>query len=58
MSRQASTYARIARWLFAFVIFAYLWCEGGYWRYVSYAGIAIACSVGILLGVASRATRK
>lgn len=55
---KASTYSRIMRWIFAFVIFAYLWREGGYWRYVSYAGIAIAGIVGVLLGIASRMTRK
>jgi uncharacterized membrane protein YccC len=51
---KANTYSRIIRWIFAFIIFGYLWREGGYWRYVSYIGIAIAAVIGILLVIVVR----
>ena len=51
---QTMTYSRIIRWVFAFIIFGYLWREGGGWRYVSYVGIALAAVVGVLLGIVTR----
>lgn len=57
MSR-ASTYFRILRWIFALLVFTYLWREGGYWRYVSYIGFVIAGIVAVLLLVVFRSRQR
>lgn len=51
-------YARIARWLFAIVIFAYLWWQGGYWRYVAYAGFAFLATFVVLFAISSKSARR
>jgi hypothetical protein len=50
----AQQVGRGARWLFALVIFMYLWREGGYWRYVSAGGILLMTILLSMMAFAHR----
>jgi hypothetical protein len=49
---------RWARWLFALVVFIYLWREGGFWRYVAAGGFTLMLGLAALLAIADRRHRK
>lgn len=49
---------RWARWLFAFLVFFYLWRQGGFWRYVAAGGITLSLILLAILAIASKRLPK
>jgi hypothetical protein len=51
---RTSSYFRAVRWVFASLVFLYLWWQGGVWRTIAYGGFVLLIVLGILLLSASK----